>query len=76
MKRKYYVGGRGSKKAPREEGEAIEIVVDEPVFKQSEDYFQAFLGKKFYETRLPLETSLIMKKGNIWKMTRQSTTYK
>ena len=51
-------------------------MVDESVFKESEDYFKAFLGKKFYETRLPLETSLIMKKGNIWKMTKQSMTYK
>jgi hypothetical protein len=76
MQRKYYCGGKGNKKAPREEGEAIEVVTDENVFKKQSDYFQAFLGKKFYETRLPLDTSLIMKKGNMWRMTKQSMTYK
>lgn len=29
MKRRYYCQGNGNKKAPREEGEAIEIVTDE-----------------------------------------------
>lgn len=28
MKRRYYCSGKGNKKAPREEGEAIEVVTD------------------------------------------------
>lgn len=32
MKRRYYCGGKGNKKAPREEGDAIEIVTDEETF--------------------------------------------
>jgi len=42
------MGGRGNKKAPREEGDAIEVVADEADFVKQQDYFQAFIGKKFY----------------------------
>lgn len=76
MKRKYYCNGRGSKKAPREEGEAIEMIVDEEVYSKQQNYIDALLGKKFYETKLPLITSLIMKKGNLWRTGKQSMTYK
>ena len=76
MKRRYFMGGRGNKKAPREEGDAIEVVTDEDIFVKQQDYFQAFIGKKFYETKLPLIMSLIMKKGNIWKTNKQMMTYK
>lgn len=76
MKRKYYCNGRGSKKAPREEGEAIEMIVDEEVYSKQQNYIDALLGKKFYETKLPLMTSLIMKKGNLWRTGKQSMTYK
>ena len=76
MKRIYYMGGRGNKKAPREEGDAIEVVADEADFVKQQDYFQAFIGKKFYQTKLPLLMSLIMKKGNIWKTNKQLMTYR
>lgn len=33
------------------------------------------IGKKFYETRMPLLISLIMKKGNLWKTNKQTMTY-
>ncbi len=32
MRRRYYCLGRGNKKAPREEGDAIEVVADEETF--------------------------------------------
>jgi len=32
IKRRYYCNGKGLKKAPREEGDAIEIVVDEEMY--------------------------------------------
>ena len=33
------------------------------------------LGKKFYETKMPLISSLIIKKGNLWRITKQMATY-
>lgn len=32
MKRRYYCGGKGNRKAPREEGDAIQIVTEEEKF--------------------------------------------
>jgi hypothetical protein len=42
---------------------------------KQKDYFEAFIEKKFYETRLPLMISLVMKKGNLWKTGRHAMTY-
>ena len=45
MKRRYYSSRKGGmKKAPREEGEAMQIHADEEVFIKQQDYFQAFIG--------------------------------
>jgi hypothetical protein len=52
------------------------VVVDEEQFKKTQNYFDAFLGQKFYETKMPLLTSLIMKKGNLWKTNKQAMTYR
>ncbi len=51
-------------------------MVEEEVFRKQQDYFDAFLGQKFYETKMPLLTNLIMKKGNIWRTTKQAMTYR
>lgn len=75
MKRRYYTEGKGNKKAPRQQGDVIEVVTQEDVFVKQKDYFEAFIEKKFYETRLPLIISLVMKKGNLWKTARHAMTY-
>lgn len=37
--------------------------------------FAAMIGRSFYEVNLPLISSLIMRKGNIWKVNKQSLSY-
>ena len=76
MRRRYYSEGRGTKKAPREEGDVMQVIADQDVFIKQQEYFQTFIGKKFYETRLPLMISLIMKKGNLWRTGKQSMAYR
>ena len=46
------------------------------MFTKQQDYFQTLMGKKFYETKLPLIMSLIMKKGNLWKINKSANTYR
>ena len=54
----------------------MEILAEEEVFVKQQDYFQAFIGEKFYETKLPLIMSLIMKKGNLWKTNKSLQNYR
>ena len=48
MKRKYYCKGKGTKKAPREDGDAVEIAIAEDVFQKQADYYDSFIGQTFY----------------------------
>lgn len=49
MKRRYYTKDRdGTKKAPHEEGDAKEVVIDEAEFLKYEANYDCILGKKFY----------------------------
>lgn len=54
----------------------MDVYATEEEFTKQQNYLQLFLGKKFYETRLPLLVSLIMNKGNLWRTGKQAMTYK
>lgn len=53
----------------------MEIVIDEETFLKQQDYLDCILGKKFYETKMPLITYLVIKKGNLWRVSKQMSTY-
>lgn len=40
------------------------------------DFYDSILGKTFYETKIPLLTSLILKKGNLWRISKQLPIYR
>lgn len=40
-----------------------------------EDNYDCILGKKFYETKMPLLTSLVVKKGNLWRINKNLKVY-
>lgn len=67
---------KGLKKAPREEGPAMEIVVEETEFLKNVNSYENYLGKSFYEIKMPLIISLILKKGNLWKISKHLPIYR
>ena len=72
LDRKYYVGKKGTggsgKKVPRDEGLADEILIDEKSFMKEQQYYDSFLTSKTYETKLPLQISFIINKGNMCRV--------
>ena len=54
----------------------MEIISDETEFLKNQDYYEGLLGKTFYEVKMPLLINLILKKGNLWKISKHLPLYR